>query len=180
MRINEIFLSIQGEGLYSGYPTVFVRLIGCNLRCSYCDTRYAYLGGTEMTEQEIIDRIKEFGYKRVCITGREPLLNDLSGLLFLLKDYSVTIETNGSISLNRKIMYEHHSFVMDMKVPSSGCTEHMKYENFSVLDDKDEIKFVIGSLKDYEWSKKIIEKYYKKGSITFSPVFNNLRVYSKC
>jgi 7-carboxy-7-deazaguanine synthase len=176
MKVNEIFLSIQGEGVYTGFPTIFVRFGGCNLRCCYCDTTYAYDEGVEMSPLQILDEIKKHFYKRVCLTGGEPLLqSDLNVLLNLLYDYSVSIETNGSLLLDSIQRQEGHSFVMDMKCPSSGCSDKMRFDNFAVLTDKDEIKFVVGSREDYEWAKNIIGSYYKKGIVTFSPVFGTVQ-----
>ncbi len=179
MKVNEIFLSIQGEGLSAGFPTVFIRFTGCNLRCSYCDTAYAYYEGDEMTCREIFNIIQKYGYKRVCLTGGEPLLQDgLGELLGLLKGYTVTIETNGSVRIDKITMIEGHSFVMDMKAPSSGHDSDMLPENFDCLSEKDEIKFVIGSRKDYEWSKSIIDNYHGKSIITFSPVYGTVSYQS--
>jgi len=175
MKVNEIFQSIQGESLYAGFPTVFVRFSGCNLRCSYCDTTYAYEEGTEMEPQEILDEIKKYYYKRVCITGGEPLLQkELEKLLLLLEDYNVTIETNGSVDISLIKLCSKHSYVMDVKCPSSGVSYEMNFNNFEHLSDRDEIKFVIGGKDDYEWAKEIIKYYYRKGTITFSPVFGSV------
>ncbi|HOM03614.1 MAG TPA: radical SAM protein [Acetivibrio sp.] len=176
MKVNEIFLSVQGESLSAGFPTVFVRFTGCNLRCSYCDTRYAYDEGKEMTPAEIFEEIKKLHYKRVCLTGGEPLLQEeLGQLLTLLDDYIVTIETNGSVNLGRVMLKNpRHSYVMDMKVPSSGCSDEMLFENFDLLRDCDEIKFVIGTRADYEWAKTVISKYHRKGTVTFSPVYGKI------
>lgn len=176
MKVNEIFLSIQGESMSSGFPTVFVRFTGCNLRCSYCDTAYAYEKGEDMTVHEILEKIRRFSCKRVCLTGGEPLLQpEISSLLELLQDYRVSIETNGSIDLGKySLKSSNHTFVMDMKTPSSGCSEQMIFDNFDVLGERDEIKFVIGDNRDYEWSKEVIAKRYKKGIITFSPVFGKM------
>lgn len=176
MKVNEIFLSIQGEGVNTGYPTIFVRFCGCNLRCSYCDTAYAYDEGEEMSPLQILDEIKKHCYKRVCLTGGEPLLqSDLNVLMNLLHDYNVSIETNGSVLLDYTQRGGGHSFVMDMKCPSSGCSDKMRFDNFAVLANKDEIKFVIGSREDYEWAKNIIGSYYKNGIVTFSPVFGRVQ-----
>lgn len=175
MKVNEIFQSIQGESLYAGFPTVFVRFSGCNLRCSYCDTTYAYEEGTEMEPQEILDEIKKYYYKRVCITGGEPLLQkELEKLLYLLEDYNVTIETNGSMDIGLIKLSPKHSYVMDVKCPSSGFSNEMNFNNFEYLSERDEIKFVIGGKDDYEWAKGIIKDYYKKGTTTFSPVFGSI------
>ena len=175
MIVNEIFLSIQGESLSAGYPTIFVRFTGCNIRCQYCDTAYAYSEGKDMSPEEILQEIKKLSYNRVCLTGGEPLLQkDLGNLLKLLGDYIVTIETNGSIKLDTLQLCNNHSIVMDMKTPSSGCSDTMQFNNFEILSDRDEIKFVIGDRYDYEWSKVIMCKYFKKGNITFSPVFGKI------
>lgn len=174
-KVNEIFLSIQGESISQGYPTVFVRFTGCNLRCSYCDTKYAYFEGKLYTANEILNEINKYGYKRVCLTGGEPLIQDkIQDIIDLLKDYELSIETNGSIDLSQFKLYSRHRYVMDMKVPSSGYSTIMYFKNFDYLKDNDEIKFVIGDRADYEWSNEIIKKYYKKGIITFSPVFANV------
>ena len=176
MKVNEIFLSIQGESFSSGFPTIFVRFTGCNLRCSYCDTTYSYNEGIEMSPEEILEEIKKLHYNRVCLTGGEPLLQkDIKKLLKILDGFTVTIETNGSIKLNSLgLSNRKHSFVMDIKTPSSGCSEEMVLENLELLEEQDEIKFVIGDRTDYEWSKNIISRYYKKGTITFSPVYNKI------
>jgi len=175
MLVNEIFLSIQGESLSAGFPTIFVRFTGCNLRCSYCDTTYAYEEGIEMSPQEVFEKIKALYYKRVCITGGEPLLQkELKELLDLLDGYTVTIETNGAVLIENVILGEGHSWVMDMKAPSSGCSEKMVLDNLKYLRNKDEIKFVIGDRKDYEWAKEIIKNHYTKGTITFSPVYGKM------
>jgi len=179
MKVNEIFLSIQGESLSSGFPTIFVRFTGCNLRCLYCDTTYAYEEGQELTPSEIYEQIRKLGYRRVCITGGEPLIQkDINILLELLDDYYVTIETNGSIPLKNIIMGEKHSFVMDMKGPSSGCSKNMLFENFNFLTQKDEIKFIIGNREDYDWAKTIIKGHYKLGTITLSPLYGHIEYES--
>lgn len=176
MKVNEIFLSIQGEGLLTGFPTVFVRFTGCNLRCSYCDTAYSYYEGVEMSVGEILERIQGYGYKRVCLTGGEPLLQgELQYLLDMLTGYRVTVETNGSIPLERVKMHDGQTFVMDVKTPSSNQHEKMYFSNFERLGKEDEIKFVIGDRRDYQWSKEILEKYYREGTVTFSPVFGRIK-----
>jgi len=169
-------LSIQGEGLLTGFPTVFVRFSGCNLRCSYCDTAYAYDEGMEMEPLTIVKEVERHCYKRVCLTGGEPLLqSDINILLNLLKDYRVSIETNGSVSIDKVERGENHSYALDMKCPSSGFSGKMNFDNFKFLADRDEIKFIVGSREDYEWAKEVLGKYFKKGVITFSPVFQGIR-----
>jgi 7-carboxy-7-deazaguanine synthase len=175
MKVNEIFLSIQGESTYAGLPTVFVRVQGCNLRCVYCDSTYAYYEGCEMSLEDIIKEIKKLGYKRVCLTGGEPMLKEEIGkLLELLADYDVTIETNGSIPLDEIKLQPNHHFVMDMKTPSSGFSDKMYFQNFKYLNELDEIKFVIADRIDYEWAGEIISRYYTKGIILFSAVFGKI------
>ncbi len=175
MKVNEIFLSIQGESTYSGLPTVFVRFSGCNLRCGYCDTAYAYFEGSEISCEEILKQIEKYSYKRVCLTGGEPMLqNDIDKLLGLLSGFDVTIETNGSIPLCKTKLLPNHHYIMDMKAPSSGSSDKMLMKNFDCLNDLDEIKFVIADRNDYEWSKEIILKYRKKGIVIFSSVFGKI------
>ena len=175
MKINEIFLSIQGESLSVGLPTVFVRFTGCNLRCSYCDTTYAYHDGYDMSLDDIISVIDTMGYKRVCLTGGEPLLQpDIQNLIDRLNGYDVSIETNGSVALQQFHLHPGQRFVMDIKLISSGCYNSMKLDNFNHLSDNDEIKFVVCDRTDYELAKEIIHKYYKQGKILISPVFDTI------
>lgn len=175
MLVNEMFLSIQGESMSAGFPTIFVRFTGCNLRCHYCDTTYAYEDGKERSPKEVYEEVKKLHYKRVCLTGGEPLLQkELMELLGLLEGYTITIETNGAVSLKDIALSEGHSWVMDMKAPSSGCSDYMLVDNFKFLRDKDEIKFVIGDRNDYDWAKDIIKNNYSKGVITFSPVYGKI------
>ena len=175
MKVNEIFLSIQGESSSVGLPTVFVRFTGCNLRCSYCDTKYAYHDGDDMSVCDILKKIEEFGYKRVCLTGGEPLLQkDIQILINELYDYEVSIETNGSIDLKDIVLGKNHRFVMDIKLESSDCYDKMKFSNFDYLSENDEIKFVVSDRKDYDIAKEVINKYYKLGKILISPVFGDI------
>lgn len=175
MKVNEIFLSVQGEGSSTGYPTIFIRSTGCNLRCSYCDTSYSYHDGIDMAPEDIYRKIKEYGYKRICITGGEPLLQEeIHRLLSLLQEYEVNIETNGSIDINQFELGDNHRFTMDIKTPSSLESKKMKMSNFQHLRGVDEIKFVIASRKDYEWAKEIIDCYYEKGIIIYSSVFTKI------
>jgi 7-carboxy-7-deazaguanine synthase len=175
MKVNEIFFSIQGEGLQTGYPTVFVRFTGCNLRCGYCDTSYAYYEGVEMSVEQVVSRVKGYGCKRVCLTGGEPLLQpDFQGLLTALKGYTVSIETNGSIPLNRFCLLAGQTYVLDIKSPSSGQLGEMYLPNLAFLRDEDEIKFVLGDREDYLWCRGFLSQYYKRGNITLSPVFGKI------
>lgn len=177
LQITEIFKSIQGESSYSGLPCVFVRLTGCNLRCDYCDTEYAFYGGKKMTVSETIFDIDQYGLKLVEITGGEPLLQvesyDLmKGLLSL--NYQVMLETSGSMSIQD--VPEEVIKILDLKCPDSGEVEKNDFTNIDRLVSHDEVKFVIGSRKDYEWSRTILldHKLKEKVNILFSPVFDVL------
>jgi len=174
MKVNEIFYSLQGEGITTGYPTVFIRLTGCNLRCTYCDTVYAYEEGREMSVNEIADRVKDYGAHYICITGGEPLLQkaELKMLLSLLGKHTVTVETNGSVAVG-DLDFSYCRFAMDIKTPGSGMDEHTDFSNLEYLNKNDEIKFIIGSRTDYDFAREIIEKYNLEGKVlvTFSPVF---------
>ena len=178
MRISEIFLSIQGEGIDQGEPTIFIRTVGCNLRCKYCDTAYAFTGGKEMSLEEVYKKIKSFGYYNVCLTGGEPLLQtDIYDLIYrlLLNGYKVWVETNGSIP----IKYPKHNnlfWVLDWKGPSSGMQDKMYEKNFfdKRLRGQDQIKFLVSSNEDYKFAKEKIArlKYLKvKAKLLISPVF---------
>lgn len=172
--VNEIFYSVQGEGTSIGIPTVFVRLTGCNLRCSYCDTEYAFYEGEKMTLQESIAKVKSFDCKTVEITGGEPLLQKEA--LTLMKNladakYNVLLETSGSLPIDK--VDKRVKIIMDLKTPSSRMADKNLYENISYLAKKDEVKFVVGSREDYEWSKEKIKEFdlEKKTNVIFSPVF---------
>ncbi len=176
MKINEIFYSIQGEGRNAGLPTIFVRTTGCNLRCSYCDTTYAYYEGEEMHLHDIIEKIKKWKCKRVCLTGGEPLIQEEMPdfVDMLIRDgYEINIETNGSIDVSdmakRDVMIS-----MDMKCPSSTMHERMRYENISVLRSRDELKFVIGDEEDYAYAADIIKKYNPICEVVMQPIWGKM------
>ncbi|TET17841.1 MAG: radical SAM protein [Candidatus Cloacimonadota bacterium] len=172
MKINEIFKSIQGETRCTGFPFIFVRFSGCNLRCTYCDTTYAYEEGFEISKQDLLKKITLFGLKHVLITGGEPLLqNEVYGLTdaLIAHNYNVLLETNGTLDisrLNRKIVK-----IVDIKCPGSEENSKMLWENLSRLQENDEIKFVISNREDYEWAKRISHKFslYEKLTVNFSP-----------
>jgi len=177
MVINEIFNSIQGESSYAGLPCCFIRLTGCNLSCSYCDTSYAFHDGQEMTISSIISHIDTSGIKLVEITGGEPLLQKETPFLIetlLKKNFSVLVETNGSVDID--IVPSKAVIIMDLKCPGSGMSDRMKWENIEKLSGKDEIKFVIGDRRDYLWAVEKIRAYEvdKKSHILFSSVFGKL------
>lgn len=174
MNIIETFLSIQGEGIHSGLPTYFVRLAGCNLRCSYCDTKYSYGQGETKPISQIVAEIKKQPYKLICITGGEPLLQKRAKELvaMLLKmGYQVDIETNGSIPINQIENSPQIMFSLDIKCPSSGMTKLMHFKNLELLQKKDQVKFIIGNRDDYIFSKKLIKKHnlLEKTNIIFTP-----------
>jgi 7-carboxy-7-deazaguanine synthase len=172
MKIQEIFYSIQGEGLAQGLPTIFIRSVGCNLRCSYCDTRYAYKGGKDMGLDQILSEIKKFKCKRVCITGGEPLLQaDLLDLIDRLNGYEISIETNGSLNISK---YQSKAIIsLDIKCPCSGCSDQMYFENLLLLDKKDQVKFIVENEKDIIFAFDIIKKYdlTNKTNVIINPVW---------
>ena len=177
LKINEIFHSIQGESTYAGRRCVFVRLTYCNLRCTYCDTEYAFNEGSDKSIEAIIDEIKRYDCKLVEVTGGEPLMQEESlELMKNLCDYNfeVMLETGGSLPI--KDVDERVKIIMDLKTPSSGMMKKNLYENVKFIKKNDEIKFVIGSREDYEWTKEIIIKYKlnDKCPILFSVVFDQL------
>ncbi len=175
MKVCEIFASIQGESSLSGIPMVFVRLTGCNLRCSYCDTTYAYNEGAELSVQEVINKIKNFRLKFVEITGGEPLLQQEVYKLMneLIRNYNVLLETNGSLSIER--INPEVKIIMDIKTPGSGMSDRNYYENLKFLKETDEVKFVLTDRNDYEWAKDFIKNnMIKAKEILFSPAFGIL------
>lgn len=173
LMVNEIFYSIQGETVTAGFPSVFVRLTGCNLDCAYCDTRYARDGGTAMELDNIIREIEGYpSADHVTVTGGEPMLqpNTVSLLKQIIdRGWKCQIETNGSILL--KDVPEKVRKIVDVKTPSSGESESFETRNLKYLTDRDEIKFVISNMADYDFSRDFIGKYLvKKGvAVNFSP-----------
>lgn len=178
LKVNEIYYSVQGESTYAGLPCVFVRLTYCNLRCTYCDTEYAFYEGKELTQQQVIDEVKKYNCKLVEITGGEPLvqMNECLDLMKQLCDdgFEVLIETGGSLSI--KDIDPRVKVIMDLKCPSSGMEKKNLFENIKYLKPVDELKFVIGTREDYDWTVNIIKKYdlENKCKILFSVVFGKL------
>lgn len=177
MKICEIFTSIQGESSRAGTPCTFIRLTGCNLRCSYCDTAYAYEDGREMTEDEILNEAGSAGIKTIEITGGEPLLQE--DTLHLIKrlldeDYAVLVETNGSQDISG--IDKRAVVILDIKTPGSGMSGKIKLSNLAYLKPDDEMKFVICSREDYDWSKGFIHEHSLTGKciILFSPAFGKM------
>lgn len=160
MKINEIFSSVQGESSYAGLPCTFVRLTGCNLRCSYCDTRHAYEEGEEKTIEQVTDDVAQFPLHLVEITGGEPLFQkETPSLISALveRQYKVLLETNGSLPL--RDIHEEATAIMDIKCPGSGMSGQVLWDNLDVLRSHDEIKFVLTDRADFEWATDVIEKY---------------------
>ncbi len=175
MKVNEIFYSIQGEGTYIGVPMVFVRFTGCNLRCTWCDTKYAWEEGREMEIDEIIDEIKKYQTRWVCVTGGEPLLQkDIYKFInrLLDMDYKVLVETNGSISIENLPCEENIIVDMDIKTPSSGMSQFMDLSNLELLGKKDTVKFVIANDEDYEFMKSFIKNHEINAEIIVQPEGN--------
>jgi 7-carboxy-7-deazaguanine synthase len=177
LRINEIFHSLQGEADAVGYPTVFVRLTGCPLRCTYCDTEYAFHAGGWREFDSIIDEVRSYGARHVCVTGGEPLAQpNCLGLLQRLCDagFEVSLETSGALDVAQ--VDARVSRVIDVKTPDSNESARNRIENFSLLTVRDQLKFVIGSRADYDWSKDFIAAHglAERSRILFSPSYHQL------
>ena len=177
LTITEIFAGIQGESSYSGLPFAFVRLTGCNLRCRYCDTTYAYDSGREFSPEEILSRIAAFGLRRICVTGGEPMLQeDTPSLVKNLLDrgHHVLVETNGTVLLSG--LDPRAVKIMDVKCPASGEHGKMLWSNFRHLTARDEVKFVISTNEDYRYAKDILKRYRGESTwgVLFSPAFGFL------
>lgn len=177
LRITEIFYSLQGEAHHVGIPTVFVRLTGCPLRCQYCDTEYAFTGGQWMDLSAIEAEIKKYQTNYVTVTGGEPLAQP--NCITLLKnlcdaDYDVSLETSGAIALDQ--VDSRVKKVMDIKTPASGECQRNLWQNLSLLDHKDQLKFVICDEQDYLWSKEqVIERELDKiCEVIFSPSYEQI------
>lgn len=185
LPVQEIFYTIQGESRTAGIPTVFVRLWGCNLRCVYCDSGYyshesiMKLPRENMRLNDIVEKVLEFGCSNVCITGGEPLIHkNIYELVHLLVIHGlrVEIETNGSVKVQDPRIASCR-YILDIKTPSSGESDHNIMENLSILMDKDDVVFVIGSEEDYEFAKNVIHDYFKgvylgtQPSLASSPLF---------
>ena len=173
LRITEIFYSLQGESNTVGIPTVFIRLTGCPLRCVYCDTAYAFTGGKKMALADILAEVEQYGCKYITVTGGEPLAQPacLELMTQLLdKGHKVSLETSGALDVSA--IDPRVIKVMDIKTPSSGEVDKNCYANIDHLVAQDQIKFVIGSDKDYCWSKAILTEYdlINRCEILFSPV----------
>ncbi|MFA5771185.1 MAG: radical SAM protein [Thermoplasmata archaeon] len=173
MKINEIFFSIQGEGIWMGIPTVFIRTTGCNLRCAWCDTQYAFSEGKEMSVEQLIRAVEKYPTKHVCVTGGEPLLQkETTAIINKLLDrgYNMCVETNGSVSIRELSCTEDLLTCLDIKCPSSGMHQKMDFSNIELLGSNDQLKFIIADETDYEYAKEIIGKHSPVCNIIFTPV----------
>ena len=177
LRITEIFHSLQGEARPAGYPTAFIRLTGCPLRCVYCDTSYAFQGGMRLGIADVLERIAGYGVRHVCVTGGEPLAQPAClELLAALCDagYSVSLETSGALDISAvdtRVMV-----VLDIKTPESGESERNLWANLARLKREDQLKFVICSRADYEWAKGVLgaRKREQLCEVLFSPSWGQL------
>lgn len=177
LRITEIFYSLQGESIFMGLPAVFIRLTGCPLRCTYCDTTYAFTGGNIASVEEILEQVKDYSTPYITVTGGEPLAQkDCFILLRALCDagYIVSLETSGALDLQN--VDSRVVKIMDIKTPSSQEHQRNLWSNLNYLQSSDHIKFIIGHREDFDWAKaKISElKLSSKCQIWFSPSFGHL------
>ena len=177
LKLTEIFLSLQGESTLVGWPTVFVRLTGCPLRCQYCDTAYAFHGGEWHSQEQVLERVRSHGVRHVCVTGGEPLAQ--KGCLPLLgalcdAGYVVSLETSGAIDINR--VDPRVIRVVDIKTPGSAEVARNRWDNLALLKEHDQIKFVLCSRQDYDWARGIVEQYglAARCAVLFSPSYGQL------
>jgi 7-carboxy-7-deazaguanine synthase len=171
MKVVEIFPSLQGEGRQMGLPTVFVRFSGCNLRCEWCDTKYAYEEGEDKDVTQVVSEINALGIKWVCLTGGEPMLQEeLTDLIKALNGYDVSIETNGSKDITPLLEFPDLLISLDIKCPSSGMSHSNILDNIDKLRPTDQLKFVIADGKDFEYAKKILQKHTPLFPVIFTPV----------
>ena len=177
LQITEIFHSIQGESTRVGQPCVFVRLTGCPLRCTWCDTDYAFQGGETMSLETILERVQAYGCPLVEVTGGEPL-HQPTALVLLKKlcdaSFQTMIETSGTFDISA--IDSRVSIIMDVKCPGSGMTDRMRWANIEHLSPKDEVKFVLKDQADYEWARDTVTRYRlgDRCTVLFSPVFGSL------
>ena len=178
-RVNEIFYSIQGESTFAGFPCIFIRMTGCNLRCTYCDTTYAYDQGDDIRLDSILATVKKFDCSLIEVTGGEPLIqNETPDLISTLinNGYTVLLETNGSQDIST--VDTQCTRIVDIKCPSSGMDNKNYWKNLDYITPNDQLKFVIAHRQDYLYAKKVLDaaaiKRRKKLLINFSPVFNEI------
>ena len=176
LLINEIFYSIQGESLTAGEPTIFIRLAGCPLRCSYCDTSYAFKGGKELSFESIISKISNYNTSFITVTGGEPLAqkNCYTFLNILPPKFSVSLETSNAYPI--KDVNKNITIILDVKTPRSNESNSNIETNYAYLKNNDQIKFVICDKTDYDWSVDYIQKHRldEKCKILFSPSYDEM------
>lgn len=172
LKLTEIFLSLQGESTLVGWPTVFVRLTGCPLRCQYCDTAYAFHGGEWHSLEQVLERVRGYGVRHVCVTGGEPLAQ--KGCLPLLgalcdAGYVVSLETSGALDI--AMVDPRVIRVVDIKTPGSAEVARNRWDNLALLKEHDQVKFVLCSREDYDWAKGILAQYglASRCAVLFSP-----------
>ena len=172
LRLTEVFFSLQGEASRAGLPTVFVRLTGCPLRCTWCDTTYSFTGGEASSIDAVLAEVAKYPTRQVCVTGGEPLAQkECLPLLVALCDagYDVSLETSGALDI--AAVDQRVSCIMDIKAPDSGECAKNRWENLVCLDQRDEIKIVIASRADYEWARQVLRERAldKRCPLLFSP-----------
>jgi 7-carboxy-7-deazaguanine synthase len=176
LKVTEIFFSIQGEAVFSGWPTVFVRLTGCPLRCQYCDTAYAFTGGEWRTFAEIEAEVRRYGTPYVCVTGGEPLAQPRCAALLTELcdlDFNVSLETSGAIDIGN--VDTRVARVVDLKTPGSNEEHRNRWENLALLTPHDAVKIVICDRADYEWARReVLGKYAVPCPVFFSPSHEEL------
>ena len=177
LKVTEIFHSIQGESTHAGRRCVFIRLTGCPLRCIWCDTAYAFYGGQDLTEDDIVAQVRAFGCNLVEVTGGEPLSQEASlPLLKRLCDegFEVLLETSGAVDTSGVDKRVH--VVLDVKCPGSGMAERMYWPNVDRLASRDEVKFVIKDRTDYEWAREVVRSrdLAARCTVLMSPVFGEV------
>ena len=177
LRVSEIFHSLQGETSRVGLPTVFVRLTGCPLRCTWCDTEYAFSGGDSLELADVMQRVSSFGCRTVCVTGGEPLAQKgAADLLAALCDagYSVSLETSGALDIGG--VDARVSRIVDLKAPGSGEEAKNRWENLDLLTSHDEVKFVLASREDYDWAVAACRqrRLFERCPVLFAPVHGRL------
>jgi len=177
VKLTEIFLSVQGEADHVGWPTVFVRLTGCPLRCQYCDTQYAFHGGEWFSIDDVLSRVASFAVRHVCVTGGEPLAQ--KGCITLLTrlcdaGYSVSLETSGAMDISK--VDERVARVIDIKTPGSGEVERNRLENLDQLRSGDQLKFVICDRADFEWASRFVNErdLHERSAVLFSPSYGQV------
>jgi 7-carboxy-7-deazaguanine synthase len=175
LRVNEIFKSIQGESTFAGLPCIFVRLAGCNLRCTYCDTTYAYDEGQGMTLEKVVREVRRLHCPMVEVTGGEPLHQPGAPRLLrelLREGFKVLLETNGTYDLSE--LDERVIKIMDLKCPGSGQDQHIYWDNLKHLALQDNVKFVISHRQDYLWAKEVIQNHHLSGKtqVLMSPAYD--------